>query len=63
MGRRRKESTTTTHTARLGVYLTDDMFSKLRVAAAEDGTSLTALVEELVAEYLRKRSRKHMRKK
>jgi len=58
MRRRRKESTRTIRTSRLGVYLTPQMYRELTIAAAEEGTSLTALVENLVATYLRTRRRR-----
>ncbi len=61
MGRRREEPTGKTHTARLGVYLTPRMYRRLTIAAVEDGTSLTALVEGLVARYLRTRRRRRRR--
>ncbi len=61
MGRRRQEPTLTIRTSRLGVYLTPRMYRRLTIAAVEDGTSLTALVEGLVARYLRTRRRRRRR--
>ena len=61
MRRRRQEPTSKIRTARLGVYLTPQMYRALTIASVEDDISLTALVEGLVAQYLRTRRRKHPR--
>jgi len=48
----------TIRTSRLGVYLTPQMYRELTIAVAEEGTSLNALVENLVATYLHRRRRR-----
>ena len=55
MTKRRQDPTTKIRTKRLGVYLTPTTYRKLTHAAVDEGTSLTALVEDLVEQYLRGR--------
>lgn len=52
MGRRRKEPTRAARPARLGVYLDVKTHKALRLAAFEEDTSATELVERLIKQHL-----------
>jgi hypothetical protein len=52
MGRRRKESTRTVRSARVGIYLDPATHKALLQAALDANTSATALVEGLLKRYL-----------
>jgi predicted HicB family RNase H-like nuclease len=55
MGRRRKESTRTVRSTRVGIYLEPETRKALLQAALAEDTSLTELVERLINRYLRGR--------
>jgi hypothetical protein len=55
MGRRRKESTRTVRSTRVGIYLDPATHKALLQAALDENTSATALVEGLLKRYLRGR--------
>lgn len=51
MGKRRP-GTTVTKTSRIGIYLTANTHKALQMAAIKEDTSVTDLVERLIADYL-----------
>jgi predicted HicB family RNase H-like nuclease len=57
MGRRRNEPTRRVRPARFGIYLDPGTHKGLLLAALEENTSATELVERLIKRYLRGRKK------